>query len=208
MWRKSDGAEDAVRNRRGHGAGGGGPLVLSGADDPPDRGCRPLGRAGLAVAGHGCRCCWSFMAWRTGGSPWPVIRKVRAGGGSGRASGWLSAMGGAILAFQTTTVANAAFLLAAAPFLAAVLGPRSCWEKRSPLAPGAAIALGAGRHLRDGARRAGGRGAAGQHRRADLGTWPCCRSAWRCAGVGPRTACLPAILGAALPPWSRGAGRR
>ena len=62
-----------------------------------------------------------FMAWRTGGSPWPVIRKAGLAGVLG-GIGLVAAMGGAILAFQSTTVANAAFLFAAAPFLAAVLG--------------------------------------------------------------------------------------
>ena len=46
-------------------------------------------------------------------------------------------MGGAILAFQSTTVANAAFLLAASPFLAAVLGRLILGETVAPSTWGA-----------------------------------------------------------------------
>lgn len=63
----------------------------------------------------------AFLIWRAGGSPWPAIRKAGLPGLLG-AVGLIAAMGGAILAFQSTTIANAAFLLAAAPFLAAILG--------------------------------------------------------------------------------------
>lgn len=63
----------------------------------------------------------AFLAWRSGGSPWAVIRKAGLAGVIG-GIGLVAAMGGAILAFQTTTIANAAFLLAASPFLAAILG--------------------------------------------------------------------------------------
>jgi drug/metabolite transporter (DMT)-like permease len=62
-----------------------------------------------------------FMAWRAGGSPLPAVRKAGVAGIVGGLA-LVVAMGGAILAFQTTTVANAAFLLAASPFLAAILG--------------------------------------------------------------------------------------
>ena len=62
-----------------------------------------------------------YLAWRSGGSPWPVIRRSGLAGVVG-GIGLVVAMGGAILAFQTTTIANAAVLLAATPFLAAVLG--------------------------------------------------------------------------------------
>ena len=82
-----------------------------------------------------------FMAWRTGGSPWPVIRKAGLAGVLG-GIGLVAAMGGAILAFQTTTVANAAFLFAAAPFLAAVLGRIILGEVVAPRTWGAiALAL-------------------------------------------------------------------
>ncbi|WP_434621138.1 DMT family transporter [Tabrizicola sp. M-4] len=63
----------------------------------------------------------AFLAWRTGGSPLPVIRRAGLAGVLG-GIGLVVAMGGAIVAFQTTTVANAAFLFAASPLLAALLG--------------------------------------------------------------------------------------
>lgn len=62
-----------------------------------------------------------FLSWRTGGAPLPAIRAAGAAGVLG-GIGLVAAMGGAIVAFQSTTVANAAFLFAASPFLAAVLG--------------------------------------------------------------------------------------
>jgi drug/metabolite transporter (DMT)-like permease len=62
-----------------------------------------------------------FLAWRVAGSPLPAIRAAGAAGVVG-GIGLVAAMGGAIVAFQSTTVANAAFLMAAAPFLTAVLG--------------------------------------------------------------------------------------
>ena len=64
---------------------------------------------------------WVLVSFRSNGAPMKALR----------ASGWIgflgglglvAAMGGAIVAFQTTTVANAAFLLAASPFLAAIIG--------------------------------------------------------------------------------------
>lgn len=64
---------------------------------------------------------FAFLAWRSGGEPFLAIRKAGLAGVLG-GIGLVAAMGGAILAFQTTTIANAAFLLAASPFLAAVLG--------------------------------------------------------------------------------------
>lgn len=73
----------------------------------------------------------AFLGWRQGGRVWPAIRASGMAGVLG-GLGLVVAMGGAILAFQTTTVANAAFLLAASPFLAAVLG----WViLREPVAP-------------------------------------------------------------------------
>lgn len=62
-----------------------------------------------------------FLTWRSGGRPVDAIRQTGVSGVLG-GIGLVAAMGGAILAFQTTTVANAAFLLAASPFLAAILG--------------------------------------------------------------------------------------
>lgn len=64
---------------------------------------------------------FAFLAWRSGGLPFRAIRKAGLAGVLG-GIGLVAAMGGAILAFQATTIANAAFLLAASPFLAAVLG--------------------------------------------------------------------------------------
>ena len=72
-----------------------------------------------------------FLARRAGGSPWPAIRKAGRGGILG-GLGLIAAMGGAIAAFQWTTVANAAFLLAASPFLAALLGRAVLGEAVAP----------------------------------------------------------------------------
>lgn len=63
----------------------------------------------------------AYLAWVNGGSPLPALRKAGMAGVLGGAA-LVAAMGGAILAFQTTTVANAAFVLASSPFLAALLG--------------------------------------------------------------------------------------
>ncbi len=83
----------------------------------------------------------AFLAWRGGGSPWPAIRRAGLAGVLG-GIGLVAAMGGAILAFQTTTVANAAFLLAASPFLAAILGRLILGEAVAPRTWGAiALAL-------------------------------------------------------------------
>ena len=73
----------------------------------------------------------AFLAWKAGGSPWPAIRKAGPAGMMG-ATALVAAMGGAILAFQSTTIANAAFLLAASPFLAAVLGWLILSERVAP----------------------------------------------------------------------------
>lgn len=62
-----------------------------------------------------------FLSWRNKGAPLLAIRKAGLAGILG-GFGLVIAMAGAILAFQTTTVANACFLFAASPFLAALLG--------------------------------------------------------------------------------------
>lgn len=62
-----------------------------------------------------------FLAWRKRGSPLPTILRSGQAGVIG-GIGLVVAMGGAILAFQTTTIANAAFIFAASPFIAAILG--------------------------------------------------------------------------------------
>ena len=83
----------------------------------------------------------AFLAWRRGGSPFPAIRRAGLAGVLGDV-GLVAAMGGAILAFQTTTIANAAFLLAASPFLAAILGWLILREAVAPRTWGAiALAL-------------------------------------------------------------------
>ncbi len=61
------------------------------------------------------------IALRSGGRPIPVIRKVGAAGVVG-GLGLVFAFSGGIFALQSTTVANAMFLFAAAPFFAALLG--------------------------------------------------------------------------------------
>lgn len=83
----------------------------------------------------------AFLAWRRGGSPFPAIRRAGLAGVLG-GIGLVAAMGGAILAFQTTTIANAAFLLAASPFLAAILARLILRETVAPRTWGAiALAL-------------------------------------------------------------------
>lgn len=62
-----------------------------------------------------------IIAARHKGRPFPVIRKTGLAGLIG-ALALVCTFAGAIFAIQTTTVANAMFLLAAAPFLAALLG--------------------------------------------------------------------------------------
>jgi drug/metabolite transporter (DMT)-like permease len=61
-----------------------------------------------------------FMAWRSGWAPLQAMRKAGVAGVLG-GLGLVVAMSGAIIAFKTTSVANAAFLFAASPFLAAIL---------------------------------------------------------------------------------------
>ncbi len=78
---------------------------------------------------------------RAGGSPWPAIR---ATGWAGVIGGFslVFAFSGGIYAIQTTTVANAMFLFAAAPFFAAVIG-RIVLGERVRRATWAAMAVGA-----------------------------------------------------------------
>lgn len=72
-----------------------------------------------------------FLAWRTRGAPLPALR--RAGGSAALGGvGLVVAMAGAILAFQNTSVANASFLFAASPFIAAMLGRVFLHEKVAP----------------------------------------------------------------------------
>jgi len=62
-----------------------------------------------------------FLAYRAGGSPWPAVRRTGMSGVIG-ALGLVAAFGGAIVAIQSTTIANAVFLFAVSPFLTALLG--------------------------------------------------------------------------------------
>lgn len=64
---------------------------------------------------------FGFLVWRSAGRPFAAIRAVGLAGVLGGLS-LVCAFGGIIYAIQSTTVANAVFLLAAAPFLTAVLG--------------------------------------------------------------------------------------
>ena len=61
------------------------------------------------------------LTLRARGNPFPIIHKAGLAGGIGGIS-LVFAFSGGILAVQTTSVANAMFLFAAAPFFAAVLG--------------------------------------------------------------------------------------
>ncbi|MFT7555010.1 MAG: DME family drug/metabolite transporter [Planctomycetota bacterium] len=67
--------------------------------------------------------CFLFIliAFRSGGKPLGTIKKVGLAGSIGGV-GLVIAFSGGIYAIQTTSVANAMFLFAAAPFLAAIFG--------------------------------------------------------------------------------------
>ncbi|MDB5659002.1 MAG: EamA family transporter [Cypionkella sp.] len=90
---------------------------------------------------------WAIMFWRSAGmlpvlgmwiaftargSFWGEIRSVGWSGVLG-GCGLVAAFGGAIYAFQTTSVANAVLLFAASPFFAAILGRVLLGEWVSPL---------------------------------------------------------------------------
>ena len=62
-----------------------------------------------------------IITWRSGSRPFAMIRKSGLAGVVGGA-GLVLAFAGGIYAIQTTTVANAMFLFASAPFLAALFG--------------------------------------------------------------------------------------
>lgn len=64
---------------------------------------------------------FAVIAIRSGGHPFERLRKVGLAGVIG-GLGLVFAFAGSIFAFQSTTVANAAFLFAASPLFAAVLG--------------------------------------------------------------------------------------
>lgn len=64
---------------------------------------------------------FAFIWWTSKGRPLPAIRAIGVAGFLGSVC-LAIAFGGAIIAFQTTTVANAVLLFAASPFVAAILG--------------------------------------------------------------------------------------
>lgn len=80
----------------------------------------------------------AYLAWTRQVSPLPALRRAGLAGVLGGVA-LVAAMGGAILAFQTTTVANAAFVLASSPFLAAVLGRFVLGEALAPRTWGAIV---------------------------------------------------------------------
>ncbi len=61
-----------------------------------------------------------FLAWRARGSPLTALGRVGVAGLIG-GFGLVGAFGGAVYSIQTTTIANAVFLFAAAPLITAVL---------------------------------------------------------------------------------------
>jgi drug/metabolite transporter (DMT)-like permease len=97
------------------------------------------------------------IAMRSGGKP---LAAIRAAGPAGILGGGalVFAFAGGIYAFQKTTVANAAFLFAAAPFLAALLGRwilgerlrRATWIFMPVAALGTAVMVGEGLHVGHG----------------------------------------------------------
>lgn len=83
----------------------------------------------------------AFVWWNAGGRPMAAVRSVGLAGLVG-GLGLVFAFAGAIYAFETTTVANAVLLFAAAPFVAAILAWVLLGEKVRP-ATWAAIAIAA-----------------------------------------------------------------
>ncbi len=93
----------------------------------------------------------AFIAWRSGGHPLERLRRVGVAGVLG-AFGLVFAFAGAIYALQATTVANAVFLFAASPFMAALLGWIVLKEPVRPATWAAIAVAGAGMFVmvRDG----------------------------------------------------------
>jgi drug/metabolite transporter (DMT)-like permease len=93
----------------------------------------------------------AFIAWRSGGHPLDRLRRVGLAGVLG-ALGLVFAFAGAIYALQATTVANAVFLFAASPFMAALLGWIILKEPVRPATWAAIAVAGAGMFVmvRDG----------------------------------------------------------
>lgn len=73
-----------------------------------------------------------FLAWLSGGRLLPTLRHVGIAGLVG-GLGLVGAFGGAVYSIQTTTVANAVFLFAAAPLLTAVLAWAVLGERPEPM---------------------------------------------------------------------------
>jgi drug/metabolite transporter (DMT)-like permease len=73
----------------------------------------------------------AFLVWRAGGSPLPALGQVGIAGLLG-GLGLVGAFGGAVYSIQTTTVANAVFLFAAAPLITAVLAWLVLGERPRP----------------------------------------------------------------------------
>ena len=83
----------------------------------------------------------AFLAWRARGMPWTALRAVGVAGVLG-GLGLVGAFGGAVYSIQTTTVANAVFLFAAAPLITAFLAWMVLGERTRPETWGAiALAL-------------------------------------------------------------------
>ena len=93
----------------------------------------------------------AFIAWRSGGHPLDRLRRVGLAGVLG-GLGLVFAFAGAIYALQATTVANAVFLFAASPFMAALLGWIILKEPVRPATWAAIAVAGAGMFVmvRDG----------------------------------------------------------
>lgn len=87
-----------------------------------------------------------LIAWRSGGRVGAALRTTGLAGLVGGA-GLVAAFAGAIHAIQTTTVANAVFLFAASPFLAALLGRLILREPVRPATWAAIVLAGAGMFL-------------------------------------------------------------
>jgi drug/metabolite transporter (DMT)-like permease len=100
---------------------------------------------------------FAIIALRSGGRPLAVVRKAGLAGAIG-GLGLVFAFAGGIFAIQTTTVANAMFLFASAPFFAALLGRlllgeavrRATWIAMALAALGMAIMVADGISLGQG----------------------------------------------------------
>jgi drug/metabolite transporter, DME family len=85
----------------------------------------------------------AIILWRSGGRLWVPVRATGLAGLLG-GLGLVMAFAGAIFAIRTTTVANAVFLFAATPILAALLGRVFLREAVRPVTLGAIALSGVG----------------------------------------------------------------